>query len=846
MNYQEKYEQLLIDYRALQLRVTSFSATEQELINTRDQLDQELELYKRFQNYSSNALNVQSKEELLHLIAEALIDILEIECSIVYYRNLADNDLSLTFLEGFKISGAVGELEKEIVSIVAKHPNHKIKVLNNADLIQYKHLSKFSSIIFSNFTEKDLNYEIFFLGGISVVNELTYSKLQDRHFSIFSVFAHQMQSVLANRKRSEKIEEQFQQITKSSNELRKLSLIATKSKSGVIIADTYGRIEWVNDAFVKLSGYQPAEVIGKKPKDFLQGTETPEDKRKQLSDALAKKEDIEIVIINHHKSGKPYYNQLEIISVFDEQGKHINFIAIQKDITDEINSHQAIIQMNSRFELISNFSQIGIWEWDISNNQLLWNEVLFHINGMDLTNNDPQLFEIWKSNLHPDDKAYVLSGLDTLIHGNNSHIKQEYRLIRSKDKSERFLQSLTIAERDATGKLLRLIGSSQDITPVKLLQKNLEAAIFERDASLEQLNVLKSFYERILKYSPSEILVFDSNLKLLFSNIDSKTASNNWNIPINESLIASAKNNEIHQLFVDKINEAIRDKKLIQIEDPSQVINNENQFTLRSILPYYDEAGLVENIIVIGVDISELKQIQQDVLQKNEELRKINLELDHFVYSISHDLRSPLLSIKGIITYILKSNDLSAENINFLNMALTSASRLDGTIQEILEYSRNSRTNIVADEFDIIELAQSFFDDLKYSIEDPIELILDIEGNTKIHSDKSRVSVLLKNILANSIKYRRKNTNAWVKLTLRQINSKTEISISDNGEGIAPKHIERVFDMFYRATTSSVGTGLGLYICKEIANKLGGELAITSILGEGTTLNITLPINQTV
>ena len=283
---------------------------------------------------------------------------------------------------------------------------------------------------------------------------------------------------------------------------------------------------------------------------------------------------------------------------------------------------------------------------------------------------------------------------------------------------------------------------------------------------------------------------------------------------------------------------------MIQVEDPSQLTNEENKFTLRSILPYFNANGAVENIIVIGVDISELKQIQQDVLQKNEELSKINLELDHFVYSISHDLRSPLLSIKGIITYILKSNDLSAEITNFLNMALTSASRLDGTIQEILEYSRNSRTNVVADEFDIVELAQSFYDDLKFSIDVPIELILDIEGSSKIISDKSRVSVLLKNILANSIKYRRKNTNSWIKVKFRRINDFVEITISDNGEGIAPKHIEHVFNMFYRATTSSVGTGLGLYICKEIANKLGGELSIESTLGEGTTLFITLPLNQ--
>ena len=137
-------------------------------------------------------------------------------------------------------------------------------------------------------------------------------------------------------------------------------------------------------------------------------------------------------------------------------------------------------------------------------------------------------------------------------------------------------------------------------------------------------------------------------------------------------------------------------------------------------------------------------------------------------------------------------------------------------------------------------MVQEAFNDLKFSAQGNIELILEIQTEPIIYSDKSRMSVLMKNIIGNSIKYRRKDIDAFVKLTLTRSEGNVIIAISDNGEGIDRKHLDQVFTMFFRGTTTSVGTGLGLYICKEIVSKLGGQLLVDSILGEGTTMTIIL------
>jgi signal transduction histidine kinase len=121
--------------------------------------------------------------------------------------------------------------------------------------------------------------------------------------------------------------------------------------------------------------------------------------------------------------------------------------------------------------------------------------------------------------------------------------------------------------------------------------------------------------------------------------------------------------------------------------------------------------------------------------------------------------------------------------------------------------------------------------------------MLEISGSEEVLSDKSRMDTLLKNLIGNSVKYRRTNiANPFVKVEISSSQSFYVIKVIDNGEGISPKSINKIFDMYYRGSSSSVGTGLGLYICKEILNKLNGAVTVKSVVGEGTTMTITLPI----
>jgi signal transduction histidine kinase len=254
-----------------------------------------------------------------------------------------------------------------------------------------------------------------------------------------------------------------------------------------------------------------------------------------------------------------------------------------------------------------------------------------------------------------------------------------------------------------------------------------------------------------------------------------------------------------------------------------------------------NELGMIIRLVGSSQDITEFKNAQELMAQNNVELKKINSELDNFVYSISHDLRSPLLSIKGIISLIIHSENIDANTIQLLEMADKSVSRLDGTIQEILEYSRNSRLNVSYETFNLKEMVSTIFEDLKFSNKDPFEVELNFDSNEEVYSDKARVAILLKNIIGNSVKYKREDTASRISFSMHRRNGKISLVVKDNGEGISEANKDKIFNMFFRGTTASVGTGLGLYICKEIVAKLGGAISVDSQLGVGTTMTVIFP-----
>lgn len=240
----------------------------------------------------------------------------------------------------------------------------------------------------------------------------------------------------------------------------------------------------------------------------------------------------------------------------------------------------------------------------------------------------------------------------------------------------------------------------------------------------------------------------------------------------------------------------------------------------------------------------ELKELAEEVHGKNINLEKTNAELDRFLYSTSHDLRSPLSSIKGLVN-IARMETSDDKMQRYFTMMIDRVDKLDFFIKDIIDYSKNARTEIRREQIDIHALLSEVTDNLRY-----------IEGAETIHiknkvtvpyaisGDKNRLSVVLNNLLANAIKYHDPGKKEqWIDVLVSNSNDTLKFTVSDNGIGIDQEHQDKIFDMFYRGTFQSKGSGLGLYIVKETVSKMQGTIQVESAPGVGSSFSVTLPVS---
>src|SRR5688500_3546664 len=238
------------------------------------------------------------------------------------------------------------------------------------------------------------------------------------------------------------------------------------------------------------------------------------------------------------------------------------------------------------------------------------------------------------------------------------------------------------------------------------------------------------------------------------------------------------------------------------------------------------------------------KKAERTLRTQNEELIKINKELDSFVYSVSHNLRAPLMSVLGLINLVQLEHKNSDQAINnYFKMMQQSIHKLDETLKEILDYSRNARSALSVSEVDICKMVEESFERMKY-MEGSGSIAKSVEArqDQPFFTDSYRLSVIINNLVSNAIKYRdiHKESHS-LKVSAEVSGTDLKLTFVDNGIGIEKEFIPRIFEMFYRATERSEGAGLGLYIVRETVEKLHGNISVESQIGKGTTFRVTIP-----
>ena len=378
------------------------------------------------------------------------------------------------------------------------------------------------------------------------------------------------------------------------------------------------------------------------------------------------------------------------------------------------------------------------------------------------------------------------------------------------------------------------------------------------------INTINANLRAVMESTRDGILAFDRNFRcLMFNNSYAKEVKDTFGkkIAVGDNCL-SLLPPDVAKFIERQAAKAFKGQRItIETTSPN------GQIKETSFNPISSDQGEVTGAAMFTRDITERTRMEESVIALNteltsqnlqlasqeqelkstlEELSERNFELDQLMYKTSHDLRSPLSSIMGLINLASIDSDPVAIQ-HYLAKIEGRVKKLDEFIRSMLDYARVNRVEVAEEKVDLISLAKSCIQELEY-LENFNKITTTITCNRSsavCALDKLRLKIIFSNIISNAYKYFNPEVaKSYLKVDVIANKKTVTLTFSDNGIGIKEEHKDKIFNMFYRATDRSQGSGLGMYIVKQAVDKLNGTIDLQSSYGQGTKIKITMPLNQ--
>ncbi|MDH5476009.1 MAG: PAS domain S-box protein [Cyclobacteriaceae bacterium] len=490
---------------------------------------------------------------------------------------------------------------------------------------------------------------------------------------------------------------------------------------------------------------------------------------------------------------------------------------------DKINNYQQQLEdSNERIRILENelkryktsadSANYGLWNFDLVTNtpfiSVPWKTMLGFREEEELV-----LDGLLEKLLHPEDRDRVLQRFEEFKQEKHTVYNEVFRMLHT-DGTFRWIKSRAKSIKDKSGKVIMLAGSHTDITEIK------EAELALRESENKYKMLFQNSLVGIFRSEVATGKIIEANDKV-WDIVGKKNA--------NSSLTFDFYKNPKDR---DDIINVLRTKGRIEdVELEIRKKNGELIWVLFSAFLFKKEE-IIETVII---DITERKNTFL-------ELQKVNFELDNFVYHASHDLRSPLSSILGLLNiYKMEKNpSIQADCIDRIENSIM---RLDNLVGDLLSISRNDRVNDPHVDFNfLIEINDSISSCFSGLITKNLDIRVRVKQPMPFVSDLTRVRTILNNLISNAIKYRDLEKPLSIINIDVEVNRKEALlKIEDNGQGIEENKINNIFNMFFRANEKSQGSGLGLYIVKNAIEKLKGEIDLETKMLEGSTFSVVIP-----
>ena len=633
-------------------------------------------------------------------------------------------------------------------------------------------------------------------------------------------------------------------------EIRKLSLAVEQSPAAIIITDLECRIEYVNDAFTRNTGYAREEVLGKNPR-LLKSGKTAVSTYESMWQTLTRGETWKGEFVNRNRQGQEQIEAAIIVPLREQDGRVSRYVAIKEDITEkkamaaELERHREHLEqlIDSRTaELNMAMSeQTALFAAASVGIVLLQNRVIVRCNRtmdemMGYADGEQvgQTTRIW----YADEEAYAQAGRAVYAWVNRGEIDRAERELVRKDGS-RFWARMSGRAIDASDLSKGMVGIIEDISA-------------ERSAA-EALRLLNEEQQAILDTASSGIALICDRILVRCNHRMHEIFG--W--PIGEMVGKPTAiwyaDEEANRAGGDEVYEHIW-RGEVHCRDQELMRRDGSRFWARLTGTAVDLADRSKGTVWVIDNITvEREAIEQMRNAKALAEAAARMKSD-FLANMSHEIRTPMNAIIGMAHLALKT-ELTPRQRDYMKKIQGSSQHLLGIINDILDLSKIEAGKMVVEAIDfeldhVLENVSSLI--TEKALAKNLELIVEIDENVphSLIGDPLRIGQVLINYANNAVKFTEQGDIAIRVSVAREVDREVVLnfSVSDTGIGLDEEQRSRLFQSFEQADSSTTrkygGTGLGLAISRQLAGLMGGEVGVESSLGKGSTFWFTARLER--
>ncbi|MEZ2321877.1 MAG: PAS domain S-box protein, partial [Microcoleus sp.] len=519
------------------------------------------------------------------------------------------------------------------------------------------------------------------------------------------------------------------------------------------------------------------------------------------------------------KDGSRFPVLLSVTALSDSEGNINGFLGIGQDITTRKQAEKEVRELNTAMQNAVE----GIGRLDIEGRYLSVNRAYAHKFGYEP---EEMIGMAWKQIVHPDDvEMLMLAEREMLISGK---VEVEARGVR-KDGLFFYNQITMVKADDEQGIFNGYHCFMKDITERKLTERALQESEFR--------------YRQIVELAEEGIWVIDSNARTTYVNHAMARMLGYTESEMLGRRIFDFMDEQEQQLtsqYVERRKQGISEKHESKLKSK----NGKDVWTYISTSPVMDEFGCMLSSCALVYNVTDRKQVEQQMLQLTENLKRSNEELEQFAYVASHDLQEPLRAVTSYTQLLAQryQGNLDAKADKYINHIVDGASRMQQLINDLLAYSRLGTR---AQEFEIADCnaaVEQSLCNLQIAIAEK-QAIITKDVMPTVMADEFQLVQLFQNLIGNAIKFCREEVPI-IHITAIIQDDEWLFSVRDNGIGIDPEYADRIFIIFGRlhSRREYLGTGIGLAMCKRIVERHRGRIWVESWPEEGATFYFTIPI----